>query len=486
MNKLKSILVSASIGASLLLTSAYASPWASPGDSQLRSDVELLAHHGLISGPVNSWPMSWKQITSGFYKADSMTLPAYVQRALDRVRDKIPNKVNAKAKASYANQVQFFRGFEDEPRSKAEFEGAVELNLDNTSIHIEGRVFDTEDFNLDNSYISQEFGNWSAYVGAVDRWWGPGQETTTLLSTNAKPMPSIGIRRVTSQPFQTKWINWMGPWDAEVFISKMDENRHIPEPIFVGMRLNFEPIDNFEVGLARSLMLCGQDRPCGFKQWANGLIAVGDLDNTGEISEQPGNQLAQIALSYSFNLTDKIDTKIYAEGTAEDIHIFLPFKYSRLVGMNFNGSWGVEGDRWNVTLEASDTMGSQRWFYGHRFKGTMYNHHLYKTGYRYYNQVIGHSLDSNSQYFSVKSSIVRRNGIEFGIKYQNILVNSEDNHRNILSTNREKINSFNVMLIAPTKLGKFLVQGRYMDNGVNTPVNNDDNFTINFAWQMEL
>ncbi len=486
MNMFKSICLTTILLLSFGGSSANASPWASPGDSQLRSDVELLAHHGLISGPVNTWPMSWKQITREFYKADSMTLPLYVQRALDRVRSKIPNEVNVKAKAHYSNQIQFFRGFEDESRAKAEIEGSFEANLDNTSIHIDGRYLDLDDnnANLDGSYISQDIGNWSTYIGAIDRWWGPGQETTTLLSTNARPLPSIGIRRVTSKSFETKWLSWMGPWDAEVFISKMDKDRHIPEPIFVGMRLNFEPINNFEVGLARSLMLCGQDRPCGFKQWINGLVAVGDLDNKGVIEEQPGNQLAQITLSYSIGVSEDIEGKIYAEGTAEDIHIFLPFKYSRLLGINFNGPFGTNGDKWKVTLEASDTMGSQRWFYGNRFKGTMYNHHLYKTGYRYHNRVIGHALDSNSFYTSLKAELIKSNGIEFGLKYQNILVNSEDNSPNRLSFNREKINSFSANALYPTNIGRIFIQGRYMDNEINTPDINDKNFMVNLSWEM--
>lgn len=484
MKKIKTLCFAAIIASSFTSSQSIASPWASPGDSQLRADVELLAHHGLINGPVNNWPMSWKQITGNFYKADSMTLPAYVSSALSRVKAKIPSAFNGKVKASYTNQVQFFRGFEDEPRSKAEFEGAVEVNLDNTSIHVEGRYFDTDDFNIDNTYISQEIGNWSAYAGSVDRWWGPGQETTTLLSTNARPMPSIGLRRVTSKPFKTKWLSWMGPWDAEVFVSKMEKNRHIPAPIFVGMRLNFEPIENFEVGLARTLMLCGQDRPCGFKQWTNGLIAIGDLDNIGEASEQPGNQLAQISLSYSFKVSNEIDAKIYAEGTAEDIHIFLPFKYSRLIGTTFTAPFGNDGGKFNLTAEASDTYGSQRWFYGKRFKGTMYNHSLFRSGYRYNNRVIGHALDSNSQYVSVKGSILQSNGLEYGLKYQNILVNSEDNGRNKLSGSREKINSFIASVAAPTKFGKFILQGRYMDNEINTPSVNDDNITINLVWEL--
>ncbi|MDC0111101.1 capsule assembly Wzi family protein [Emcibacteraceae bacterium] len=484
MNKFKSLCLTASIATLLSMSSSNASPWANPGDSSLRSDVELLAHHGLISGPVNNWPMSWKQITHDFYKADSMTLPTYVSRALNRVRNKIPGKINVKAKTYYTNKVQFFRGFEDEARSKAEIEGVVEVNLDSTSLHIEGRYNDNEDFNLDGSYISQELGNWSAYAGAVDRWWGPGQETTTLLSTNARPMPSIGIRRVTSKPFKTKWLSWIGYWDAEVFISKMEKERIVPSPIFVGMRLNFEPIKNFEVGFARTLMLCGEGRVCNFKSWTNGLIAIGDLDNASspeQSAAQPGNQLAMINLSYSLSLGNN-NVKVYAEGTAEDVIVFLPYTYTRLLGATFNGPIGDNGDQYRITAEASDSTGSLAWFYGHHRENLMYSHGIYKTGYRYYNKIIGSAVDSDSVYFSLKTSLIKMTGWVYSLQYQNVLINKDSNKVNQLSPVRERINRLNLNVVAQTDFGEIKLDGIIMDNYIETPDENKINLSLGVSW----
>ena len=475
---------------SFSLKTLHGSPWASPGDSQLRADVELLAHHGLISGPVNSWPISWKQITREFYKSDTMKLPNYVERALNRVIAKIPAEFNGKTKVSYTNKVQFFRGFEDEPRAELEIEGAAEINLENTSLHIEGRYFDTHDYNLDNTYISQDLGNWSFYGGSVERWWGPGQETTTILSTNARPMPSIGIRRVTSKPFKTKWLSWMGSWDAELFVSQMDKNRFIPKPIFVGMRFNFKPVNNFEVGLARTLMLCGEGRACGLQQWTHSLIAIGDLDNFGDspedVSNQPGNQLAQLTLSYTHSISKNINLKVYLEGTAEDLVLMIPYTYSRLFGVTLDGAFGNDGSRWQITTEASDTTGSLAWFYGEHRKGVLYNHFIYRSGYRYKNRVIGHSLDSNSSYISAKASLIRSNGMEFSLKYQNILINSEGDTNNLLSNDRERINSFTAEIAASTGIGLIRAKGAILDNEIKTPLNDDIAFMFTTSWSINF
>jgi len=469
----------------LSLNISHSSPWANPGDESLRSDVELLASYGLISGPLDHWPLSWKQITSGFYKADSTDLPIFVMRALERVKSKIPNNVNVRAKAFYTNQVQFFRGFEDETRGETEIEGGFEFNLENTSVHIEGRYNDVNNFNLDGSYLSHEIGNWSAYIGSVDRWWGPGQETTTLLSTNARPMPSIGIRRVTPKSFKTKWLSWMGPWDAEIFVSKMDKDRDIPEPIFVGMRLNIKPIENLEFGFARTLMMCGQGRVCNFKSWLNGLIAIGDLDNIGTSATQPGNQLAMLSASYKISIKENMKLKLYLEGTAEDIVVVVPYTYSRLFGATLSDQIGDKGDSYSVTAEISDTVGSLAWFLGEQRKGIMYNHFIYQSGYRYFNRVIGHSLDSNSQYISLKGALIKANGFEYSLKYQNVLINTESDSKNLLSDSRERINSIFFNLKAPTSIGIFQLELGLLDNFINTPNENKADIRTAINWEIK-
>lgn len=469
-------------------SNSHASPWANPGDSSLRSDVEVLARYGLITGPVNNWPMSWKQITGNFYQADSMNLPPFVAAALMRVKDKIPKTTNVIAKAYISNEAEFFRGFEEKGRSKYSADVTLEYNLESTSFHLNGEYNNngsgTSDVKLDGSYLSQDAGNWSAYIGAVNRWWGPGRETTTLLGTNARPMPSIGIRRIEPKAFQTKWLSWMGPWSWDIFVAKMEENRTISSSVFVGMKLGFEPIENFEVGIARALMLCGDGRSCGFKQWTHGLIGFGDLDNTGPIAEQPGNQLAQIDLSYTFSLNKDKNLKLYAEGTAEDIHIVLPFQYARLIGISLYGPFSGNGDQFRLTAEYSDTTGSRAWFAGPHRKGTIYNHFIYTSGYRYFGRVIGHTLDSNSRYVSIKATVAKVEGLEYSVEYRNILVNSENNDRNQFSSTRERINSFSANLTVLTNFGKIQMDGRIMDNEINTPLENKVNFRAGLVWEI--
>ncbi len=46
------------------LLAANASPWAEVGDSQLRSDIEILAAANVIDGITTHWPLPWAGIVS--------------------------------------------------------------------------------------------------------------------------------------------------------------------------------------------------------------------------------------------------------------------------------------------------------------------------------------------------------------------------------------------------------------------------------------
>jgi len=247
---------------SLFLSShmVQASPWAAVGDMQLRNDVEILARHGVISGPVNTWPISWQQITRNLSRTAEMGLPSYVRLAAMRVKGKIPGEFRVAARIQATNNPAIVRGFATTARNDLDASATLEYNNDDsgTTIHIQGgyRKGDGEEYaHLDGSYISQDIGNWSAYAGAFDRWWGPGRESTLILSNNARPMPSVGLRRIEPKAFESKWLSWMGPWQWDMFVAKMEKDRNISNALVAGMRLTFEPIKNFEGGLSRTMQL---------------------------------------------------------------------------------------------------------------------------------------------------------------------------------------------------------------------------------------
>ena len=451
---------------------SFAAPFAESGDMQLRNDVEVLARHELIAGPVGTWPMTWSHITRNLHRADEMDLPAYVRMALMRVRSKIPGEWQAGARLQLTTEPEIVRSFDSTARNDVDVSASLQYNANSTTINLAGGYRDGngEDYaHLDGSYLAQELGNWQLYVGAIDRWWGPGREGTLLLSNNARPMPSIGFMRSEPQPFQTKWLSWMGPWQFRAFVAKMEEDRSVPNALIAGMSLTFEPIENFEVGLRRTMQLCGDGRPCDAETWAKALIGGGDVENSGTL-EEPGNQLASIDLAYSFGVGKHAALKLYAEATAEDEagKLFLPKRFARLFGATAYGAWGENGAQWRLTVEYGDTKSTEYWLLGDRRNNLLYEHHLYRSGYRYKGRSLGHSIDSDSQDFSLGAEYVDQEGRSYTLKYHKMTISDDGRWKFPGGWTREDINRIEADVYGKVGAFNWGIWVNYQDDSLNT------------------
>src|SRR3546814_4187040 len=120
------------------------------------------------------------------------------------------------------------------------------------------------------------------------------------------------------------------------------------------MRVSFEPLPGFEVGLNRGLQLCGKNRPCDAGTLFDAIVGFSDADNTGTPNE-PGNQLAGFDLSYT-RMIGPVGAKIYTEWEAEDEDNFIIEQYARLAGLTLTGPPGGSGASWTVLGEWSDTL----------------------------------------------------------------------------------------------------------------------------------
>ena len=478
---------------------AQASSWAAVGDMKLRNDVEILARYNIITGPVNSWPLSWEQISDGLETENIIGLPAFVKAALYRVKAKIPPQYKISASIRLTNQPDLIRSFNAAGRADLDASLSFEIKTPSgLTAHIEGgyRKNDKQGKNyahLDGSYISQDLGNWSLYGGLVDRWWGTGRTGSLLLSNSARPMPSIGLRRIKPEAFENKWFNWMGPWSWDMFVAKMEKDRFIPNTLIAGMRLSFEPIKNFEVGFARILQLCGDNRPCNFKTWAHALISVGELDNSYNGEPEPGNQLASIDLAYSFPIGETTTLKLYAEGTAEDQNVIMPFQFARLMGFTLYGAHGNQGNHWRAGFEYTDTANTLAWIVGKRRFGTIYHHHIYRSGYKYEGESIGHSLFNDTRLFTISLSYNDSEDWGYNIKYHNAFINMDGLSSDIKTAGQQPIHkpAKYVNIIEGTiqksfSNHSFEIGVYYMRSHFILPIKSESQFSVELTWKINF
>jgi len=392
-----------------------------PEDPFLRHDLRWLRDSEVLDAPLNTWPISWGGIDARL-KEDGQG------SVFDRVQNRLAKERQAGwgptiARIGFRGDRGVARSFLSEPRGGISagverswmgdrFAGKLRLtNVREVEPDWRGRVDDG--FQFDGSYFATRLGNWSASFGQVERSWGPGWDGSLILSTNARPVPAFSIDRRIPEPFETKWLSWIGPWNATMFVGQMEENRDVSEPYAWGMRAEFSPtiLDGLEIGLFRVMQLGGEGRPSGFKTWADAFLSQ---DNYGanskhqDKSKEPGNQLAGIDLRWR-PLT-QFPFALYGQVVGEDEDHFLPNALMFQYGVETWGNW--ESSTWRMFLEYADTTSA--WWTDEIRQNVSYNHGIYSDGYRYHGRSVGHWADSDSEIVSFGGLLANSDGNGWG------------------------------------------------------------------------
>jgi len=443
------------------MPSAYGGPAVVPGDLALRHDIQRLADHGVLSGPVTTWPLSWGPILSDLQHFQSTAeLPTDVRDALARVRARAQwqtrtDELRFKARASAAERPTRIRSFQDVPREDGELGAGVSWTGDRFSIDLNVSVVanpaDDKDYRADGSNIAVVLGNYMIAASTMDRWWGPGWVGSLILSNNARPIPAITVDRNFTDPFGSKWLSWIGPWDVSVIFGRMEADRAIPNARFFGFRFNFKPIPSLEIGLSRTAQWCGDGRPCGFDTFIDLLLGrdnVGDAGTTPE--DEPGNQLAGLDFRWSNRWFGRSNA-IYGQAIGEDEAGGFPSRYLAQLGAE---SSGMIGDRWSYRWYAELAATSCDAVKEEIFN-CAYNHSIYETGYRYRGRVVGHGADNDSRIVSAGLILVNDQETQWHALFRYGALNrgGAPDPRNSLTPTRQDIASVDLVHSRILKFG---------------------------------
>lgn len=434
-------------------TLGHATPWLDTGDVQLRHELQLLSDEGLLKTPITTWPLSTKDIHANLSKPDtSQVIKSEIQNAYNHVSRRLEAEdygSSFKVGGSIYTKQLLIRDFSSEGRNKyqAYYDGQwgdpildarLKISLADKSDHPNDKTF-----RLDESYLASSFGNWKFTLGRQSRWWGPGWDGSLILSNNARPIPSISLDRIDSAPFKNKYLKWMGPWKLNVFAGQLESSRAIPQARLIGARLNFKPSPNFEVGLSRTAQWGGKGRPQSISSLFNSIIGKDNFYSTdaGKINE-PGNQLAGIDFRWKSPLGIKKPIAIYGQLIGEDEAGKLPYKNIGLLGIE---TWqSTKSGSMRIYLEASDT--STDFYQGKERNNTAYNHSIYKSGYRYQDLSLGHSIDSDSRLYSAGVILSKKNGNFWRVWAKHASLNTDNKGKNPIAVNIKKWSALGVSL----------------------------------------
>jgi len=374
-----------------------ASPWAIPGDLILRHDIQILVDSGVINIPMTTWPLAWGDIAYNLSKTEK-EMTSFELASFQRIKEALLKEeiggVSANTSLRFAKNPETITWFNDSVGASSEIEGESSYMAKNIAINLHLKKKGGETL-LDESYIAMALGDYSISLGSKKNWWGPGWGGSLILSTNANPISGISIERNFSNPFESKLLNWIGPWDLSLLLGELEHSRTQSDALFFGIRIGLRPLANLEIGFSKTSLFCGKDRPCGISSFSDML-----LDKTDS-----GYNLAGFDFRSSHRIKNfpfALYGQIISEGISEN--------HLGLFGFE---SWGQINDfnqleSYRVFLETASTSCE---FYNKDDSkyGCAYNNSLYPDGYRYKGLNLGHSADGDALIITVGGIIVAQN-----------------------------------------------------------------------------
>ncbi len=420
-----------------LASTAFASPRIESDSITNRHDIQLLRDSGAIDSAVLTWPWpmgrnAFGDRESAIGNLESLSAPFSRLESIYEAASELGLRPT-ETSLSLASDTLPFRSFGSQPREQ--FEASVsqswlsEWFAGNISLTYADNPSDGDDIRLDGSYLAVALGNWSFGIEQVDRWWGPSWDGSLILSNNARPVPSLSLTRISPEPYQSKWLKWIGPWTFNTFMGQLDNDegeRPGSDARLFGMRIDFTPFgwEILDIGLTRTAQWAGDGRPGGLDTFKMLLLGEDNAVNGVTAENEPGNQLAGI--DYRLRIPG-YNIAHYFQIIGEDEETFLPDANMIMGGIETWGEIAKSGATWRTYFEWADTRAGyvRRDPRPNRDFNTAYNHGIYRSGYRRKGQAIGHTMDGDGVMRSIGGFVVQENGNLWGAKYRNYSLNRD-------------------------------------------------------------
>lgn len=312
----------------------------------------------------------------------------------------------------------------------------LKSNLKKTSSQLSLNYSGDEKYNLDGSYLQHTSGMMTIGVGSIDRHWSFSENTSLILSKNARPTKSIFLK--LENEFKYDWLSSKANWSFEAFNGFTEGALNNTRSMLTGVRVILTPAEGLNFELAQTSQWGGKGYSSGMTALRSALLSDTNLGSNSNI-----NKMAGFGISYEIP-TKILPLRIYGQTIGEDEAGNLPSCLTYLAGLEWSNTkfdYPI-----SVGFEAIDTRINET---SHRNCGpnTMYNNSTYK--YTNYGKTMGAEIDTEGTSFGayLRSQIFKKINIEFASK--SIVINDANWSGHRLSSKRQSglINSLGVSWI---------------------------------------
>lgn len=410
---------------------ARGAPWINPGDEAARHHLQTLVDSGLINSTITAWPLMWSHIKQELDALEPASLndaQLWSYRYLRHELREAMRTASLDLNNTAGNSVTTLGHFATDHRERYESSLGLNYTGGKTGLQLQAgyahEPADGDRLRLDGSYISRLWGNWAVGAGALDRWWGPGWESSLILSHNARPAPGVFLQRHSSEPFSTPLLSWLGPWQMVTFMSQLESDRDHAHARLWGMRINFKPLHSLDIGVSRTAIWGGEDRPGDLDTFVNLFIGKDNRGGSGiaeDGSNEPGNQLAGFDLRWGYAFGG-VSGSVYGQMIGEDEAGGMPSRFIGMGGFEVQTLWQQTHLRFSL-----ETQNTSVYFYESEKKAAnvAYEHSIYASGYRYRQRPIGAASDNDSETYTLRGQLYFRGGSHLNISLSRLHLNRD-------------------------------------------------------------
>jgi hypothetical protein len=456
--------------------------WVNPDDAHLRADIQALASAKIIRVPVTTYPLMWDGVVKDIESYEHLASTVLLKQALVRVKQEYRKSQEQHITLSAglaSGEAKRFNHFGSPIREQGELTAGYQDSGSWWDYNIEGTysygASEGEELRLDNSYLAVVLGNWVLSGGYQAQWYGPGFDSALLMSTNARPLPSVYLTRKSPQSFKLPVLEWFGPWTLTTGFSLMDDERYMKDTILWTFRGTLRPHPNLELGVSRGAQMCGShpdgyDKSCDLNTFWR--VLTGDTNVWS--GENPANQIASIDAKWT-SLAGGLPYSFYIEVAGEDNFMWdiPPFdKRSYLYGADL--TFAHSNSSLMLYFEISDTQSHCN--FTNEYNCT-YEHATYLSGYRYNQRAIGSTYDNDAQTVSLGflgNNHSTEHKWKANLRY--LMLNQDDSNKpppggNTVSDKAEDAVNVDVSYLFPIAVGELELGAEffYSQNHDNSP-----------------
>lgn len=477
----------------MLPLTATSQPWINAEDDFLRTSISVLADAGIITSPINVYPLPWSDIKDSLAQVDVSQLTDGQALAYHYVNQHL------KAEGGWQHELMAFTGtdvFDTQSfgmrmdsqtglRVTAQYQGdgwaaGARMNVRDNNYNPEQ---DDNRVIWDGSYLAKQLGNWWVSVDQMTQYWGPAQTNATLISNNARPMPAVRVTRDSAEAFEIPVLSWLGPWRMTTFLGQQEASNQLPKIKVWGMRVNFMPHPSLEIGLSRAAQWGGEGRNESFSMFLDMLAGLDNSDEIDSDATEAGNQLAGGDIRWSTRFAGH-PVAVYGEFIGEDEAGGLPSHFFYLSGIETHFLYQQQLAK--VFYEYTDTTVDCSWpEMGSTFPYNCgYNNGIMKEGYRRYGRSMGSTYDNDTIAHTFGAKVIGDKA-QWYTNISHIRLNVDDTGYHPLAPNMEERLQWDIGYQQPAYYGTVLVEGRVAERTVDGEWDKELFSDLRFSWRYQ-